>query len=162
MIIYSKKALDENNQDLRKVIAPGTGAFMFKERKEGEKWVFVRNPNYWDRRSPTSTAGDDRTSPRGATGAPRCSPARPTITEWLGGYLARGAQAQGHVGRCGIRASSTPTSAHQQRAKPFNDQRVRRAINLAVSRQNIIKAFGTQEPILLTRWMPTSASSRHP
>ncbi|HEY3120131.1 MAG TPA: ABC transporter substrate-binding protein, partial [Vicinamibacteria bacterium] len=33
MIIYSKKALDENNQDLRKVIAPGTGAFMFKERK---------------------------------------------------------------------------------------------------------------------------------
>ena len=33
MIIYSKKSLDENNQDLRKVIAPGTGAFMFKERK---------------------------------------------------------------------------------------------------------------------------------
>src|SRR5207245_9461629 len=37
--------------------------------------------------------------------------------------------------------------------KPFNDPRVRRAINLAVSRQNLIKAFGTQEPIMLTRWM---------
>jgi ABC-type transport system substrate-binding protein len=37
--------------------------------------------------------------------------------------------------------------------KPFNDPRVRRAINLAVSRQNLIKAFGTQEPIVLTRWM---------
>jgi hypothetical protein len=36
MIIYSKKALDENYQDLRKVIAPGTGAFMFKERKVAE------------------------------------------------------------------------------------------------------------------------------
>jgi hypothetical protein len=48
MIVYSKKALDENNQDLRKVIAPGTGAFMFKERKVAEKWVMVRNPNYWD------------------------------------------------------------------------------------------------------------------
>ncbi len=48
MIIYSKKSLDENNQDLRKVIAPGTGAFMFKERKVAEKWVMVRNPNYWD------------------------------------------------------------------------------------------------------------------
>src|SRR5438046_3765816 len=37
--------------------------------------------------------------------------------------------------------------------KPFNDPRVRRAINLAVSRQNLIKAFGTQEPIMLTRWL---------
>jgi len=46
MIIYPKKALDENNQDLRKVIAPGTGAFMFKERKVAEKWVMVRNPHY--------------------------------------------------------------------------------------------------------------------
>src|SRR5437899_577564 len=48
MIVYSKKALDENNQDLRKVIAPGTGAFMFKERKVAEKWVMARNPSYWD------------------------------------------------------------------------------------------------------------------
>src|SRR5437879_2549840 len=52
MIIYSKKALDENNQDLRKVIAPGTGAFMFKERKVAEKWVMVRNPRYWGQESP--------------------------------------------------------------------------------------------------------------
>src|SRR5689334_24680686 len=37
MVVYSKKALDENNQDLRKVIAPGTGAFMFKERKRSEE-----------------------------------------------------------------------------------------------------------------------------
>src|SRR5207244_10895204 len=42
------KALDENNQDLRKVIAPGTGAVMFKERKVAEKWVMARNPSYWD------------------------------------------------------------------------------------------------------------------
>ena len=30
------------------MIAPGTGAFMFKERKAAEKSVLVRNPNYWD------------------------------------------------------------------------------------------------------------------
>ena len=35
-VIYPKKTLDENNGDLRKVIAPGTGAFVFKEHKTGE------------------------------------------------------------------------------------------------------------------------------
>jgi len=38
--------------------------------------------------------------------------------------------------------------------KPFDDPRVRRAIQLGVSRQNLIKAFGTQEQINLTRWIP--------
>src|SRR5262249_58595278 len=52
MVVYSKKALAENNQDLRKVIAPGTGAFMLKERKVAEKWVMARNPNYWDSELP--------------------------------------------------------------------------------------------------------------
>ncbi|MER3485433.1 MAG: glutathione ABC transporter substrate-binding protein GsiB, partial [Chloroflexota bacterium] len=33
-VIYSKKSLDENGQDLRRVIAPGTGAFVFKEHKQ--------------------------------------------------------------------------------------------------------------------------------
>ncbi|HWU39088.1 MAG TPA: ABC transporter substrate-binding protein, partial [Candidatus Acidoferrum sp.] len=51
-VIYSKKSLDENNQDLRKVIAPGTGAFMHKERREGEKWILAKNPNYWDKELP--------------------------------------------------------------------------------------------------------------
>src|SRR5207249_9349330 len=46
--------------------------------------------------------------------------------------------------------------------KPFNDARVRRAINLAVSRQNPIKAFGTQEPIMLTRWMTHASEIASP
>ncbi|MER3485432.1 MAG: hypothetical protein C4345_05115, partial [Chloroflexota bacterium] len=40
------------------------------------------------------------------------------------------------------------------RKKPFDDPRVRRAIHLAVSRQDLIKAFQTQEWINLTRWIP--------
>ena len=31
---------------------------------------------------------------------------------------------------------------------------MRRAVHLAVSRQNLIQAFGTQEVINLTRWVP--------
>ncbi len=51
-VVYSKKALDENQGDLRTVIAPGTGPFMFKEHKQAERWVFVRNRGYWDRELP--------------------------------------------------------------------------------------------------------------
>ena len=51
--IYAKKTLDDNNNDLRKVlVAPGTGPFMFKEYKDGEKWTLVRNPNYWNKELP--------------------------------------------------------------------------------------------------------------
>ena len=51
--IYSKKALDANANDLRKVqVAPGTGPFMFKEYKEAEKWTLVKNPNYWNKDLP--------------------------------------------------------------------------------------------------------------
>src|SRR5262249_12444429 len=43
--IYSKKTLDANSQDLRKVEAPpGTGAFMYKEYKAGESLLLVKNP----------------------------------------------------------------------------------------------------------------------
>jgi oligopeptide transport system substrate-binding protein len=38
--------------------------------------------------------------------------------------------------------------------EPFTDARVRRAIQLGISRQNMIKAFATQEQINLTRWIP--------
>lgn len=51
-VVYSKKTLEENNGDLRKVIAPGTGAFMHKERRDGEKWILAKNPSYWDRELP--------------------------------------------------------------------------------------------------------------
>jgi len=45
--IYSKKTLDANNNDLRKLqVAPGSGPFMFKEYKAQVSMTFVRNPDY--------------------------------------------------------------------------------------------------------------------
>src|SRR5262250_2766182 len=153
MIIYSKKALDENNQDLRKVIAPGTGAFMFKERKVAEKWVMVRNPSYWDPEIPYLDGLEMLHIPawtdRGTavlTGQADYSPNVSLETH------AEGLKRKDIVGtvRYPGEFNSYQVFINNER-KPFNDPRVRRAINLAVSRQNLIKAFGTQEPIMLTR-----------
>ena len=155
MIVYSKKALDENNQDLRKVIAPGTGAFMFKERKVAEKWVMVRNPSYWDPEIPYLDGIELLHIPawtdRGTavlTGQADYSPNVSLETH------AEGIKRKDIVGTVRYPGEFNSYQVHiNNERKPFNDPRVRRAINLAVSRQNLIKAFGTQEPIVLTRWM---------
>src|ERR1044071_8735786 len=47
--IYSKKTLEENNYDLRKVLnIPGTGPFKTQRRVENEVWVMEKNSNYWN------------------------------------------------------------------------------------------------------------------
>jgi ABC-type transport system substrate-binding protein len=48
-VIVSKKTLEENNYNLRKVeLFPGTGPYKSKRRVENEVWVMERNPNYWN------------------------------------------------------------------------------------------------------------------
>src|SRR5262249_22307732 len=52
-VIFSKKTLEENNYDLRKVLnIPGTGPFKTKRRVENEVWVMERNSNYWNKGLP--------------------------------------------------------------------------------------------------------------
>ncbi len=47
-VIYSAKSLQEHDDDLREVMAPGTGAFRYVEHQPAERWLFERNPHYWD------------------------------------------------------------------------------------------------------------------
>ena len=51
-VITSKKALDKYNGDLKQVDNfPGTGPFIYKSRTT-ESWEMVRNPNYWNPYAP--------------------------------------------------------------------------------------------------------------
>src|SRR5437762_2717796 len=52
-VILRKKTLEENNYNLRKVVAyPGTGPFRHVRRVENESWVMEKNPNYWNKGLP--------------------------------------------------------------------------------------------------------------
>ena len=47
--VMQKKALDDNNLDLKKVFpVPGTGPFIMTERVSGEFHKYEKNPNYWN------------------------------------------------------------------------------------------------------------------
>ena len=52
-VIVRKKTLEDNNYNLRKVVVyPGTGPFRSVRRVENEVWVMERNPNYWNKGLP--------------------------------------------------------------------------------------------------------------
>jgi peptide/nickel transport system substrate-binding protein len=154
--IYSKKTLDENNNDLRKVqVAPGSGPFMFKEYKEGEKWTLARNPNYWNKDLPYLDALElinvAAWSDRGT--------AVLTNQADLSWNVSKETWDEGAKRTDSITTNRVVTFGAYQvimnvRQKPFDDPRVRRAVHLALNRQGLIQAFATQEQIDLSRWVP--------
>ncbi len=163
MIIYPKKALDENNGDLRKVVAPGTGAFVFKDQKAGEKWTFVRNPNYWDSELPYVDTLELLDTPqltdRGTavlTGQADMT-WNASVDTWHEGQGRADTLSVAQIPNFGAH------TAHLNNSRgPLGDKRVRRAIHLAVSRQNIFKAYQGQEPIFLGRWMSYASPASPP
>jgi peptide/nickel transport system substrate-binding protein len=154
-VIYSKKTLDENGQDLRRVIAPGSGAFIFKEHKQAERWVFERNPNYWDPELPYIDRMEWLHVPAWSDRGTAVLTGQADLS-W---NVSRETWEEGQRRKDIVQVNTLPNFGayavlFNTRKKPFDDPRVRRAIHLAVSRQDLIKAFQTQEWINLTRWIP--------
>jgi len=155
MVIYSKKTLEENNFDLRKVIAPGTGAFIYKEYKQAERWIFERNPNYWNPNLPYIDRIEMLHVPAWTDRGTAVLTGQADFSWNVSmDMYQEGLQRQDMVN---VRilphfGASYHFEMNNQR-KPFDDPRVRRAIHLAVSRQNLIKAYAGQEYITMDRWV---------
>ena len=166
MIIYSKKTLEENNYDLRTIIAPGTGAFKFVQHLPAEKWVFERNCDYWDSELPYI----DRLEMLHVPAWSDRGTAVLTDQADMSWNVAFETWTEGQKRSDIVQVNKLANFGaywvvYNCRKKPLDDPRVRRAIQLGVSKQNLVKAFGTQEQINLTRWVPQagglSASSKN-
>lgn len=155
MIIYSKKSLDENKGDLRKVVAPGTGAFKYVDYKTAEKWTMERNPEYWDKELPYLDKLELIHVPAWSDRGTAVLTDRADLS-WNVSFetWSEGQKQTGKVSVNKLPNFGAYWALFNLKQKPFDDARVRRAIQLGVSRQNLIKAFGTQEQINLTRWIP--------
>ena len=154
-LIYSKKSLEENNYDMREVIAPGTGAFRFVDHLPAEKWVMERNPDYWDPELPYVDGLEmlhvPAWSDRGTA----------VLTDQadMSWNVAKETWDEGKNRPDSVQANQLANFGAywvfiNNRQAPFDDPRVRKAIHLAVSKQNMAAAFGTQELINITRWVP--------
>ena len=158
MIVYPKKALDENAGDLRKVIAPGTGAFMFKDHKAGEKWEFVKNPNYWDPELPYLDGIEMLHTPQLTDRGTAVLTGQADMT-WNASVdtWKEGENRKNDLTVALIPNPGAHTMHMNNTKKPLDDKRVRRAISLALSRPNLFKAFQDTEPLFVGRWMNTSS-----
>ena len=154
-LIYSKKSLEENNYDMRQVIAPGTGAFRFVDHLPAEKWVMERNPDYWDPELPyvdglemlhVPAWSDRGTAVLTDQADMSWNVAKETWDEGKNRPDSMQANQLANFGAYWVFMNN--------REAPFDDPRVRKAIHLVVSKQNMAAAFGTQELINITRWVP--------
>lgn len=157
MVVYSKKTLDANGGDLRKVkVAPGTGAFLFKEYKDAERWVLVPNPKYWEPGLPYVDELEWLHVPAWSDRGTAVLTGKADIS-W---NVSRETWDEGEKRKDKLTVAKLPNFGayvvyFNNKKKPFDDPRVRRAIRLAVSRTDLIKAFQTQEAIAdFTRWVP--------
>jgi peptide/nickel transport system substrate-binding protein len=156
MVIYNKKTLDEHNGDLREVqVAPGTGAFKFVEYKTAEKWTLERNPDYWDKELPYLDKLEMLHVPAWSDRGTAVLTDQADLS-WNVSFetWSEGESRPDEVQVRKLANFGAYWVLINTQKEPFGDARVRRAINLGVSRQNMIKAFGTQEQINLTRWLP--------
>lgn len=154
-VIYQKAALDAANGDLRNELSPGTGPFTLGDRQPGELWVLEANANYWnpdlpyvdsirqfhvpawpDRGTAVLTGQSDfawngsvDTWNEAAKEPDKYIVGKPFGTGYWGPYL-------------------------NNTRPPFDDQRVRKAIHLAVDKWKIAEIMGSVViPFHVSRWM---------
>ncbi len=156
MVIYAKKTLDENNNDLRELLlAPGTGAFKFVEYKTAEKWTFERNAEYWDSELPYLDKIEMLHVPAWSDRGTAVLTDQADLSWNVSAETWAEGESRSDIVQVNRLANfGAYWVLYNLNKEPFGDARVRRAIHLGISRQNLIKAFATQEQINLTRWIP--------
>jgi len=148
-VIVRKKTLEDNGYNLRKVeVYPGTGPFKSQRRVESEIWVMEKNKNYWNKGLPYLDGIE-------------FYHALPFSTE-LGSALLSNRVDYGRIVDpvTARKAKSTPgmssTAFNQSviqgtwvnnKRKPFDDPRVRRAMHLAFDRHVLVDVVKDVAPM---------------
>jgi len=148
-IIVRKKTLDDNQGNLRQVMNyPGTGPFRHVSRQDKEVWIQERNPNYWNKGLPYVDRLEVYHLP----------PFSPELgSAFLSGKIDyarlldpiswRKAKEMPGVTAAAFNQSVIQAFWMNQKKKPFQDVRVRRAIHLAMDRHVLVDVVKDTAPM---------------
>ncbi len=150
-VIFSKKTLEENDYNLRKVLnIPGTGPFKTQRRVENEVWVMERNQNYWNKGLPYLDGIEFY----------HLLPFSPELGSAILSGRVDYARALDPVSS--RRAATTPGMATQKfyqsvihgtwtntKRKPFDDPRVRRALHLLFEKAVLVDVVKDVSPLMV-------------
>jgi peptide/nickel transport system substrate-binding protein len=150
-VIYSKKTLEENNYDVRKILnIPGTGPYKTQRRVENEIWVMERNPNYWNKGLPYLDGIEFYHilpfSPE--LGAAILS-GRVDYARALDPATARRAATIQGMSTAKFYQSVIHATWMNAKRKPFDDPRVRRAMHLLFEKQVLVDVVKDVAPLLV-------------
>ena len=134
-----KKTLEDNQYNLRRVVdIPGTGPFKSKRRVENEVWVMEKNTELLEQGGRPALSRRHRVLSRPAIFArawlERCCPTASTTGRMRrsGDRCASAKATPGHVGRPTFTRASSRRTWVNNKKKPLDDPRVRRAIHLVL------------------------------
>ncbi len=154
-VVLSKKSLDEHKGDLRRVPDyPGTGPYRYVKFEPREKWVFERNPDYWNPELPYVDRLERISIPvekdRGTAVLTGQVDFADSVS--MDTYLEALKRPNEVDARLNPVTWATTVTFNTQKP-PFNDARVRRAVHLAVSRQGLAKVWELSTSVNVgTRW----------
>ena len=148
--IYSKKTLEENNYDLRKVLnIPGTGPFKTQRRVENEVWVMERNPNYWNKGLPYLDGIEFyNLLPFSPELGSAVLSGRVDYARALDPATARKAAETQGLSTAKFYQSVIHATWLNAKRKPLDDPRVRRAIHLLCEKQVLVDVVKDVSPLM--------------
>jgi peptide/nickel transport system substrate-binding protein len=155
-VIFSKKSLDDNKGDLRRIPnAPGTGAYRYVSYRAGEKWVLEHNPDYWNPNVPyvdrmeRLVVPDQKDQGTAVIAGQADFADNPSIDTHQ-----EAEKKPDGFGTVLHRATWAWTVTYNAQKPPFNDARVRRAVHLALDRQQLSDVYQLAGAIDMgTRWV---------
>jgi peptide/nickel transport system substrate-binding protein len=148
-VIVRKKTLEDNGYNLRKVVTyPGTGPFRSVRRVETEIWVMEKNPNYWNKGLPYLDGVEFyHALPFSTEMGSAILSNRVDYARVVDPVTARKAKATAGMTTTAFNQSVIQGTWVNNKRKPFDDPRVRRAMHLAFDRPVLVDVVKDVAPM---------------
>jgi ABC-type transport system substrate-binding protein len=148
-VIVRKKTLQENNYNLRKVLnIPGTGPFRSVKYVDNETWTMERNPKYWNKDLPYLDGIQFFSLiPFSAELGSAILSNRVDYGRIVDPVTARKAKTTAGMSTTAFNQSVIQGTWVNNRKKPLDDPRVRRALHLAFDRPVLIDVVKDVTPM---------------
>ncbi|HJY51059.1 MAG TPA: ABC transporter substrate-binding protein [Stellaceae bacterium] len=150
-VIVRKKTLEDNNYNLRKVeVYPGTGPFRSLRRVENEIWVMERNPNYWNKGLPYLDGIEFyHVLPFSPEMASAILSGRVDYVRITDPVTARKAKVTPGMTTTDYYQSVIQATWVNNRRKPLDDPRVRRAMHLVLDKPVLVEVVKDVAPMMV-------------
>jgi peptide/nickel transport system substrate-binding protein len=149
-VIVRKKTLEDNNYNLRKVVVyPGTGLFRSVRRVENEVWVMEKNPNYWNKGLPYLDGIEFyHVLPFSPEMASAILSNRVDYVLATDPVTFRKAKTMPEISTDTHYQSVVHATWINNKKKPLDDPRVRRALNLALDHRVLVEVVKDVAPMI--------------